>query len=69
MDFEEVRVNLQDKPKDFEDLYAEINADPSASAKVPILVHDDVRLIVFRQTFNYVTCGSTWFSISYRHLR
>lgn len=39
--FDHKIVSLQDKPKDFTDLYAEINPDSAASAKVPILVDED----------------------------
>lgn len=46
---------MQDKPKDFADLYASIHPDPSARAKVPILEHgDEVRLIESAVCAEYV---------------
>lgn len=43
--FEYRKVNLQDKPEDFKALYASINPDPDASAKVPIIIDGDKKVI------------------------
>ncbi|GAB4819327.1 hypothetical protein N2152v2_006373 [Parachlorella kessleri] len=43
--FEISQVDLNNKSQEFQDLYASINPDPAASAKVPILIDGDTKLI------------------------
>ncbi|DBB04187.1 hypothetical protein WJX77_003384 [Trebouxia sp. C0004] len=43
--FERHTVNLKDKPKYFTDLYASINPDPTARAKVPLLIDGDKHIV------------------------
>lgn len=38
LNFEHKIVDLQNKPKHFKDLYASIHPDPTAPAKVPIII-------------------------------
>ena len=38
-------MDLNNKSQEFQDLYASINPDPAASAKVPILIDGDAKLI------------------------
>lgn len=54
MAFEQRIVDLQDKPKDFSDLYSSIHPDPNSRAKLPILEHGDVRLIESAVCAEYV---------------
>lgn len=45
LDFEVRKVDLNNKDDEFKALYASINPDPEAAAKVPILVDGDSKLI------------------------
>lgn len=45
LNFEHKIVDLQNKPKHFKDLYASIHPDPTAAAKVPIIIDGDNQLI------------------------
>ncbi|DBB07593.1 TPA: hypothetical protein ACH3X3_009034 [Trebouxia sp. C0006] len=43
--FQRHTIDLKDKPKYFSDLYASINPDPTARAKVPLLIDGDERIV------------------------
>jgi glutathione S-transferase len=65
IDCELKEVDLQAKPADFNQLYSEINVDPSASSKVPILedLSDGTRLIesaviAFYLEEKFQSCGT-----------
>lgn len=45
LNFEQKIVDLQNKPKHFKELYASIHPDPTAPAKVPIIIDGDNQLI------------------------
>ncbi len=38
LNFDRKTIDLKDKPKQFTDLYASINPDPAARAKVPLII-------------------------------
>jgi len=52
--FDTVKVDLQNKSKEFEDLYHTVNPDPESRAKVPILVDGDATVIESLLTVEYL---------------